>query len=221
MTYQTSSIGIYPPPPWHLQGKAIQSVQPVDIDQVRPLVPPQLEIVPVFPGKTLAGLYISAYTVGSDLEYNELIVVNGVVRSGDRIGIWVSHIYVDNPHSVAGGREIWGLPKQIAEFDWVEGEHPRVSVLQEGQLLCRLSYRWQIPGLRQWLPAAGFSTRGSDLIWFEAEAKTYPHLLLGASVQIPFSSPFQHFHLDQPWLMFYGRQLDLTVKKPEVIGTCR
>jgi acetoacetate decarboxylase len=29
---------------------------------------------------------------------------------------------VDNPDSVAGGREIWGLPKELAEFSWLGGD---------------------------------------------------------------------------------------------------
>jgi acetoacetate decarboxylase len=52
------------------------------------------------------------------LEYSELIVIAGLVRYSGQIGGWVSHIYVDNADSVAGGRNIWGLPKELAEFIW-------------------------------------------------------------------------------------------------------
>lgn len=212
----------YPPAPWTLKGKAVQSLQLVDLEKVRSHIPPELEIVQPFPGKTFAGLYLAAYESGSDLEYHELIVVSGLVRYVNRTGIWVSHIYVDNLHSVAGGREVWGLPKQMAEFDWTEGQHPEVVVSQNQQVLCRLRYGWQIPGLRQPIPFIGaFSTLGSELVWFSGEGAVYPHLLLGAHLQVPNTSPIASLGLDQPWMVFYLRDLDLKIEPPTVEGTTR
>ncbi|HEY9821570.1 MAG TPA: acetoacetate decarboxylase family protein, partial [Candidatus Sericytochromatia bacterium] len=103
----------YPPAPWTLQGYAIQSLQLIDIERVRPLIPTEFEIISVLPGKTVGGVYLSYYGSGSVLEYSELIVAAGMVRYSGKIGGWVSHIYVDNADSVAGGREIWGLPKEL------------------------------------------------------------------------------------------------------------
>src|SRR5437867_5261733 len=108
---------LYPPAPWTLQGNAIQTLQFVDSARVRPLIPPALKLVSPWPGRTLGGLYLARYGPGSTLEYNELIVVAALTRGAGRFGIWVSHIYVDDPASMAGGREIWGLPKELAEFD--------------------------------------------------------------------------------------------------------
>jgi acetoacetate decarboxylase len=45
------------------------------------------------------------------LEYNELIIIAAVLGYKGKFGAWISHIYVDNPDSVAGGREIWGYLK--------------------------------------------------------------------------------------------------------------
>ena len=61
---------IYPPAPWKLQGYAIATLQLVDVALVRPLVPSELEIVSLLPGKTLGGIYISSYGLGSIMEYN-------------------------------------------------------------------------------------------------------------------------------------------------------
>lgn len=69
----------YPQALWTLQGYAIQTVQLIDIEQVRPLIPSELEIVSIWPGKTVGGVYLSYYGSGSVLEYSELIVVAGVV----------------------------------------------------------------------------------------------------------------------------------------------
>src|SRR5919199_4290949 len=113
----------YPAPPWTLQGYALQTLQLIDVERVRPLIPPEFDIVSVLPGKTIGGVYLSYYGSGSVLEYSELIVAAGMVRYSGKIGGWISHIYVDNPDSVAGGRNIWGLPKELAEFTWERGEH--------------------------------------------------------------------------------------------------
>ncbi|MBE9179605.1 acetoacetate decarboxylase family protein [Oculatella sp. LEGE 06141] len=211
----------YPQAPWTLHGYAIQTVQPIDIDLVRSLIPSELEIVSIFPGKTLGGLYLASYGTGSTLEYNELIVVSGIARANGKIGIWVSHIYVDHPDSMAGGRSIWGLPKQMAQFQWEHGNAPFVKVSQGDQTLCHLSYGWQVPGMRQWLPAAGFGKRGQDLVWFSSSTQSLPHLLLNSKLTVPTSSPFASLGLDQPWLSFYFRKFDLTVNAPEVIKSGR
>ena len=128
----------YPAAPWSLKGYALQTLQWIDISIVRPLIPPELKIISLFPNKTLGGLYISTYQSGSILQYNELIVISGLVGYSGEWGGWISHIYVDDEDSVAGGREIWGLPKELAEFHW-EGTDT-VTVSQGKNLLCRLTY---------------------------------------------------------------------------------
>src|SRR5262249_51799684 len=49
-----------------------------------------------------------------------------------RPGFVVEHIYVDSPESMRGGREIWKLPKELADFSWSR-EHVRVA--QNGRTL--------------------------------------------------------------------------------------
>jgi len=46
------------------------------------------------------------------LEYSELIVIAFVAIGA--FGGWVSHTWTTD--SIAGGREIWGPPKEMAEF---------------------------------------------------------------------------------------------------------
>lgn len=208
----------YPQAPWTLQGYSIQSLQLIDIEQARPLVPTELEIVSVFPGKTLGGIYVASYETGSTLLYNELIVVGALTRYANQVGSWVSHIYVDNPDSVAGGREIWGLPKQLAQFVWEQGSQKRVSVYQGNQLLCRFEQSWQIPTWRQPLKVTSFSMRDADLLSFEAEASAN-FSLLGADLQVPSGSPFHHLSLDQPKLVFYADSLRLSVGSPQRLVT--
>jgi hypothetical protein len=110
----------------------------LDTSVARRFVPAKAHVVSVMPGKTLAMLYCARYQRGSSLIYSELALAPALVRVGGRAGFWISHIYVDDPLSVAGGREIWHLPKQIAAFEW-STDAAQVSVMQGGLTLCRVA----------------------------------------------------------------------------------
>jgi len=215
---------VYPPAPWNLQGYAVQTLQLVDVARVRPLVPSELEIVSVWPGKTLGGIYLSSYGLGSVMEYNELIVVSAIARYAGKWGPWISHIYVDNPNSVAGGREIWGLPKELAQFSW-EGSHSvkaaplgyRVTVRQENRPLCSLNYSQQSLALP--LPFSGnvFSADRSNLLLFKGGLESRIGLIKG-ELEVAEESPFASLNLGQPLLTFACEDMRLTVGAPEVVG---
>lgn len=204
----------HPQAPWTLQGYAFLTLQLVDTARVRSLIPAELEVVAVWPGKTAGGIYVASYGSGSTLEYNELIVVGAIVRHAGKLGAWISHIYVDNPDSVTGGREIWGLPKELAQFTW--GQHS-VHVHQAERLLCSLGSRWQAPGWQQQLTLPSFGTLGSQLLLFEAKSRTRL-CLFGADLQVPPESPFSKLGFAQTWLSFYCNPLHLVVDAPKVVG---
>ena len=208
----------YPPAPWHLKGYAIQTINLLDIEKSRCLIPPELNIVAVLPGKTLGGVYLSAYQSGSVLEYSELIVVAGLTRYQDRLGFWISHIYVDNEISVAGGREIWQLPKEMAEFTWKEEE---VEVKQQDILLCRLKCDRDWYSVSTWwqpqFQADAFSGLKQDLLLFKNHFSGNLELLSG-KLFIPENSPFSQLNLGQPLLTVRTNQLDIQAGKPEKIA---
>jgi acetoacetate decarboxylase len=204
----------YPSPPWRLTGFGFQTIHLLDIDRVSALIPSQLDIVSVLPGKTLGTVYVAAYGEGSALIYNELIVVNALVRHGSKIGPWISHIYVDHPDSVAGGRELWGLPKELAQFDWnLESPRSSVCVRQDAEVLCKLTSQWQAPGLPLPLSSSVFSVLNSALMTFEAQAQVKVHLS-GIDLQIPATSPFAWVEPGQPVLSLYLNPLQATIKAP-------
>jgi hypothetical protein len=209
----------YPPAPWKLQGHAIQTLNLVNIENSRTFVPPELEIVSVLPGKTLGGAYISAYESGSILEYNELIIVAALVRYQGKVGSWISHIYVDNEDSVAGGREIWGLPKEMAEFTW---EKNSVSVRQQERQLCHLRYHKGLFSFSTWWqqPLSGdvFGGLESELLLFNSQFKSQLEIVNG-NLEIPQESPFARLNLGQPWLILNCQNLGLVAGIPKVVGT--
>lgn len=213
----------YPTAPWTLQGYAFQTLQLIDVEQVRPLIPPEFEIVSVLPGKTVAGVYLSCYGSGSVLEYSELIVNPAILRYCGKIGGWVSHIYVDSADSVAGGREIWGLPKELAEFTWekgsrtVSGYENSVVVRQGEQTLCRLNYNQPNFGLPLPFSADVFSTLSASILLFKGELKGRLGLV-GSQLQVPSESPFANLGLERPWLTIYCNEMRFVAGAPEVVG---
>lgn len=208
----------YPPAPWNLKGFAVQTVHLLDIERSRPLIPPELEIISVLPGKTVGGVYLSKYESGSLLQYNELIVVAGLTRYQNRIGSWISHIYVDNETSVAGGREIWELPKEMAQFTWKDGE---VIIKQGDSSLCHLKYSKDWYSMATWwqqkLTANAFSGLNTELLLFNNSFSSRLGLLSGKLI-VPYNSPFSNLNLGQPWLTIEMEQLDLLAGSPKAIA---
>jgi hypothetical protein len=65
------------------------------------------------------GLYLAAfvqYAEGSVLTYSELLVARALGRSEGR-AVTITDIWVDSPASMAGGRDLWAIPKGLCDFD--------------------------------------------------------------------------------------------------------
>jgi acetoacetate decarboxylase len=208
----------YPPAPWKLQGYATQTLNLVDIDRVRRFVPPELDIVAILPGKTIGSIYISEYQLGSVLTYNELIVAPALVRKGTKIGGWISHIYVDNPDSVAGGRGVWGLPKELAEFTRIDRQ---ITVKQHNKTLCRLSYQpnlWSDLKITPKITVPCFGNLNGNLLYFNNDFQGTVSLV-DSNLEIPQSSPFASLNLSTPLLTIDLQDLYLVTGSPEFTST--
>jgi acetoacetate decarboxylase len=111
----------YPSPPWRLAGRVLVALAPVRLDAARALVPAPLRLLPAWPGRALAMLLVGVYGEGSTLRYGEVAGVAGPVLADGRLGGLVTSIWVDDECSLAGGREVWGVPKQLATLRWRPG----------------------------------------------------------------------------------------------------
>lgn len=207
----------YPPAPWMLKGYAFGTLHLIEIAKVSPFIPIELAIVQTVPGKTLGGIYLSQYTDGSALLYNELIVVAGLVRREQQIGAWISHIYVDNSDSVAGGREVWGLPKEMAEFRWEPGEPGQVTVQQSDRVLCAFRAGWRFSLWRQRVAFPSFSQREGNFLLFNSAAQAN-FGIVGARLDVPTSSPFSSLIASPPIVAVSADSLELTVDAPKMLG---
>ena len=208
----------YPAAPWQLYGTALQSLHAIDLTTARQFVPSDFEIVPVLPGKTLGSVYLSVYEPSSTLQYHELIVAPAIVRYRGKIGAWISHIYVDNPQSVAGGRNIWGLPKELADFTWNDRD---IAVSQGDKSLCIVDRSSTTLPLSFWgkLKLGGdvFGSLDRDILSFRGDVETglkwTPFQL-----SIPAESPFSTVNLGNPWLTIQLESLHLTANAPARVG---
>jgi acetoacetate decarboxylase len=208
----------YPAAPWQLYGTALQSLHAIDVATARQFVPVDFGIVSMLPGKTLGSLYLSVYEPSSTLQYHELIVAPALVRYRGKIGAWISHIYVDNPQSVAGGRNIWGLPKELADFVWNDRE---ITVLQGDKSLCRidrsaitlpLSFLGKLK-----LGGDVFGNLDRDILSFRGDVETGLNWT-PFQLSIPAESPFFAVNLGNPWLTVQLDSLQLTANAPSSVG---
>lgn len=158
----------YPPAPWTLAGEAFVATRPVAIRSVRSWIPESLRIIPIAPGRTLAVLAFLRYAEGSTLRYHEFICAPALVTSRAHVGSWISHIHVDSAASLAGGRELWSLPKRMGAFEWtrerIELSSPEVSCRMEVRAQGRLAL--PVP-----LVAPAFGTYRNAVDWFVATGR--------------------------------------------------
>lgn len=112
----------YPPQPWHLGGRLSLTLWRVPTADLpgwfAAAVPPGARLLTAF-GHTLVGTAFVRYQPGGVLSYDELLAAVPVL-DGRRVAITIPAIWVDSRASRAGGRRLWGIPKELAEFDRVE-----------------------------------------------------------------------------------------------------
>lgn len=114
--HESADGTLYPPEPWYLGGTLLLGVFRVPVGEV-PLLDEALpaDHRPVtLGGDTLVGLAVVGYAPGGVLAYDELLTALPT-RCGATLRVTIPQIWVTSPQSRAGGRELWGIPKEIAQ----------------------------------------------------------------------------------------------------------
>jgi hypothetical protein len=173
----------HPPPPWRLFGELI--------------------IVPARVGRSLGGILLANYTSGT-LVYRELIVFSRATARG----MVVSHIYVDDERSLRGGHEIWGLPKELASFEYTR---TRFAARQGDATLLIARIRRRRGRVPLVIPAPIVSHAGATLGC--ARIKAAPALV---TLDVPDSSPFASLGLSGVRTALAGDDLALTMPAPRL-----
>ncbi|MGA8987072.1 acetoacetate decarboxylase family protein [Aeromicrobium sp.] len=105
----------YPAEPWDLHGHAYVGVWLVPRDRAPAPHSPATRTVTIF-GRALVSAAFLVYDDPSPLTYDE-ILSSVLVREGWRPRVSITHIWVNSPASRDGGRDLWAIPKDLADFD--------------------------------------------------------------------------------------------------------
>lgn len=139
----------YPPAPWRLGGQLYGSVWRVPAPRLPGPPPPGTR--PVTLGRH--GFVVTAwvdYQAGGVLRYRELLAAV-LVRSGATPLATITRIWVDNPESRDGGRELWGIPKELARLELAHEPvfravaYDREHELARGWFQARLALPGRVP----------------------------------------------------------------------------
>lgn len=196
----------YPPSPWSLRGEAAILAAPIRVDAARRFpLPPGARILSAG-GWTLGGVLLARYDETATLRYHELIVFSALARAGAAPPAFVvSHIYVDSEPSLHGGREIWGLPKELAEFAWGRRE---VAVTRDGRPLLHARLRHRPGGLPLPLYSPVLGDRHGLTVRAAGTGRLRAAPALGA-LDVPATSPFAPLGLAGTRAGIAGGGLDL------------
>jgi hypothetical protein len=142
----------YPPEPWDLRGHGYVSLWLVPTSAL-PALPTGVRPLSIL-GRTVVATAFVDYLPGGLLPYHELLVAP-LVRHRSRTGISITHIWVDSAASRAGGRELWGIPKEMADFELVHSPGFRGAARVNGTLVAEAAGRRGRRGVRPPFPVVG------------------------------------------------------------------
>ncbi|WP_213814183.1 acetoacetate decarboxylase family protein [Glaciihabitans sp. dw_435] len=154
------SRAAYPPEPWYLGGTLLVSVFLVPARSLPgnfgDTLPPGYWMVRIA-GRVIVGTAFVCYLPGGAMEYTELLVVTPALHRA-RLRFTIPQIWVDSPASRTGARELWGIPKHLAEFDRIEAhDTTSMAMRSHGSDSAHIAstYGRTLPGMHQFaLPVA-------------------------------------------------------------------
>ena len=133
----------FPPEPWDLHGHAHVGVWLLPRDLAPAPHSAATRPITLF-GRTIVAAAFFRYDSPSPLTYDE-IMSTVLVRHGLRPRVSITHIWVDSEASRAGGRALWAIPKEMAQFD--RTDHHAYEAAGIGSLRVRPGRRlpWRVP----------------------------------------------------------------------------
>ncbi|MPZ64162.1 MAG: acetoacetate decarboxylase [Pseudonocardiaceae bacterium] len=140
-------MNAYPPEPWLLRGQLHVTVWRVDAAAL-PALPARLRPIRLGATALVATAWVH-YEPGGVLAYRELLAAV-LAQHGRWPLVSITDIWVDSEASLRGGRELWGIPKDLADFD-VEHAGPSqhwTATTSDGAAIARgtVTARTALPG---------------------------------------------------------------------------
>ena len=202
----------FQPAPWTLRGDAVLAIKLVRKDLVQSLVPADARVICVWPGRTLAVLYLAHYRQSPVGEYRELIVAPALIRLQGHTGAWISHILVDSEPSMIAGRSIWALPKALAAMQWQSTPQTQVRVDAP-----KLKLHARFPTARRFVPlpflGAALSSRGNVANSFVVRG-TARVGVTRAAIDLAAEADLQALGFHGPRRMYICADVNITIGPP-------
>lgn len=107
-------VNAYPPSPWKLTAHSYVGLFFLPKDKLPAPHSPLTKPITLF-GRGIVGAAFFVYLEPSPLTYNE-IMSTVIVRKGWRPLVSITKIWVDSEASRDGGRALWAIPKELADF---------------------------------------------------------------------------------------------------------
>lgn len=199
----------YPEAPWHLTGTACVSAWRVPAREL-PSAPKGLAYAALGDNALVLTIW-AAYLPGGTLVYNELAVA-AVVRGHGMLAPagTVLHIWVDDERSVAGGRQLWSIPKQLGDFVIEPGTGERsfaarLSVEDQAVASVRFAPNLSLPGQPS---ASGFVIQQNDCGLLRTRCRGRGRIVTGrADWEFAATGPLAFLHGRAPLFSLYIRDL--------------
>ena len=140
MNEALSTVAFHHDPPWHLQGDAFilnYWLTPNFIKHNH-----AFHIAPSPIGRVVQVILVR-YHESPVGPYDELLLLDHPLISKRRLSS-IAKIYVSTEASVVHGQHFWGIPKQLAEFEWVikdDVAYCTISFEQQEMSLCLYKYK--------------------------------------------------------------------------------
>ncbi|MFC8144446.1 acetoacetate decarboxylase family protein [Streptomyces paradoxus] len=131
----------FPPSPWHLTGDMVVSLWRIPVDDLPPWPLPRGARPWVVRRRATLLTFWVDYRPGGVLAYHEFLIALAV-RHGRRLAGSTVAAWVDDEQSLAGGRALWGIPKeQGAIMLSADGRGSRGELTAAGIPPVRVTYR--------------------------------------------------------------------------------
>lgn len=105
----------YPEEPWYLGGSLDVSVFLVPEHELPAFAMPRGRRPLMIGRRVVVGVASVRYVHGGVLAYDELLVAIPTLGAGG-VAVTIPQIWVNSDASRRGGRELWGIPKELADF---------------------------------------------------------------------------------------------------------
>jgi hypothetical protein len=120
------------PAPWHLRGSGVMIFFPAHKKHVRAVAGLSPEDAAAFRGGVGAVMLVR-YEEAECGPYDELLYIPGLFEHNGKSYLRITKIYVSTKASVEWGRRNWAIPKELAGFDWRQGDKEwHIDVRQPG-----------------------------------------------------------------------------------------